>query len=369
MTEIAASRAYTRPGPRVFSSIFDPHANGLNFVRLLLAAGVIIWHSFPLTGHDIEWLPLRQIVSAVWVDAFFAASGFLIVRSWVRDPHAARYLRARLLRILPAFWVCLLFTAFVIAPLSAGVLGPDNFGYVFKNAALWMAQPDIAGTPLGVPYEGIWNGSIWTLAWEFACYMMVLALGVFGLLKYRATLITLFAVCLVASGIGMLGVIDNWFVAAGARLGIMFLAGALVWQWRDSIRVTWTWLTAALVILVGSLWLPDYRVLAALPLAYLVLVSGATIKSPALRFSNDISYGVYIYAFPVQQTLAIFGLWELGIPLFALLSAIATLPLAIGSWFLIEKQALKLKGRRPTSPMLESLDPAPAVGRGDSTQR
>ncbi|MDF2993244.1 MAG: acyltransferase [Microbacterium sp.] len=343
---------------RAFSTVFDPRANGLNFVRLLLASGVIIWHSFPLTGNDIEWSPLRQIVAEVWVDGFFAASGFLIVGSWIRDPHIGRYLWARLLRILPAFWTCLVVTALVLAPLAAGVFGADNFSYIFKNAALWMLQFDIAGTPVGVPYEGVWNGSIWTLAWEFACYMLVLVVGALGLLRHRATLLALFAVCLAVTAAGSIGITDSWFLLTGARFGIMFLAGALVWQYSDSIRVNWTWAGGATVLLIVSLWLPDYRILAALPLAYLVLAAGAVIKTPRLRLHNDISYGVYIYAFPVQQILALLGLWQLGVLPFAALALIGTVPLALASWFFIEKPALRFKRRRGIVANTTSVAPA-----------
>lgn len=95
----------------------------------------------------------------------------------MRTPDWRRYLRARVLRIMPAFWVCLAVTALVIAPLTTGAFGQDNLGYIAKNAALWVFQYDIAGTPAGVPYDAVWNGSLWTLAWEFSCYLGVMLLG------------------------------------------------------------------------------------------------------------------------------------------------------------------------------------------------
>src|SRR4051794_13693486 len=156
----------TAVGSPRLDTVFDPRRNGLNFVRLAMATGVIVWHSFPLTGHSVPWWPLRQLLGEVWVDGFFAISGFLIVSSWLRDPDAGRYLRARLLRIMPAFWVCLALTAFVIAPLTTHRFGPANITYVLRNALLWMAQYDIAGSPSGVPYPHVWDGSLWTLFWE-----------------------------------------------------------------------------------------------------------------------------------------------------------------------------------------------------------
>ena len=154
---------------------FDPRSNSLNAVRLVLSLGVIYWHSFALTGAEISLGPARQFLSQVWVDAFFAISGFLIVSSWIRNPSAVTFLRARCVRILPAFYGCLFITAFVFAPLSLVVAGesadwvPGAFHYVMSNSALWIREFGITGTLEDVPFPGVWNGSLWTLGWEFSC--------------------------------------------------------------------------------------------------------------------------------------------------------------------------------------------------------
>jgi peptidoglycan/LPS O-acetylase OafA/YrhL len=99
-----------------------------------------------------------------------------------------------------------------------------------------------------------------------------------------------------------------------------------------------------LIVLASSL-LPDYRVVAAIPLAYAVIVSGALIHDKRLRLRTDLSYGVYIYGMPTQQLLAILGLVWLNPLVFFVVSTIATLPLAALSWFLVEKRAMSLKRR------------------------
>lgn len=327
------------------SATLDPRANGLNLIRLLLAMGVIIWHSFPLTGVEISFAPARQLLAEIWVDGFFAISGFLIVGSWMRNPRAMEYLRARLLRIMPAFWTCLAFTALILCPVFARTFGPDNFGYILRNAGLWIFQRGIDGSPAGVPYPGSWNGSLWTLSWEFGCYIAVLLLGVIGLLKYRLTSLAIFATALATSVGATAGMIDAPLVEPASRFGVMFAAGAVVYQLQSSLRVHPLLIALAGVTVVCSLWLPDYRIVAAIPLAYFLIVSGALIKSPRLRFRNDVSYGVYIYAFPVQQVLALCGLAGIGVGAFAVLSILCTLPLAIASWFLIEKPTLRFKSR------------------------
>jgi len=338
--------------------VFDPRANALNAVRLGLSVGVIIFHSFPLTGSRIGFRPLDQLLGSFFVDAFFAISGYLILSSWMRRPQWWPYLRARLLRIMPGFWVSCLVTAFVIAPLAVligGLAFPSRFPhdaatYLVHNGLLRVRQYDIAGTPLGVPYPHAWNGSIWTLWWEFLCYLGVLALGLARVLRWRLTVVLLFGVALLAFVATAYGPVHQYYIDNGSRFGLMFLAGSMVYTFRDRLPASWSLVGLAGVIVLASSWLPDYRLIAALPIAYVVIVSGALLTNARLRLPNDISYGTYIYAFPVQQLLASAGLYKVGVPAFAIVSVLLTLPFAAASWFAIERPALKLKSAgRPTA--------------------
>ncbi len=120
-----------------------------------------------------------------------------------------------------------------------------------------------------------------------------------------------------------------------------------------------TWLAVGLTCV--SALLPNYRIVAALPLAYVLIVTGGTAKSPIWRLPNDISYGLYIYAFPVQQVLAGMGAISLGIGWFALLSLIATVPLALASWLLVEKPSLRLKSVLGTAVVRASAASEPSA--------
>lgn len=337
-------------------TVFDPRRNALNAVRLVLALSVIVWHSFAITGADIGFAPLRQLASSFSVDAFFTISGFLILSSWDRNPKVVPYLRARVLRIFPAFWACLLLTVIVFAPLAlliqangmpAGFVS-DSVAYVLKNSLLQVNEYSIAGTPLDVPFPGVWNGSMWTLFWEFLCYLGVLALGVATLFRRRWVLPLLLLLAIGGVLLTMYGPVSNFYLKNAAHFGVMFIAGMLVYTHRQRIPVNrWLMLGAAAIILCSTL-LPDYRIVSALPIAYLMISLGAVLKNPRLALKNDISYGVYIYAFPLQQLLAVAGLTVIGIPLFAITSMALTIPIAAASWFFLEKPALRLKGiRRP----------------------
>jgi peptidoglycan/LPS O-acetylase OafA/YrhL len=337
--------------------VFDPRKNALNAFRLALATEVILFHSFPITGHEISPKPVLQLLFAVGVDGFFALSGFLITSSWLRDPQLRDYLVARALRILPGLYVCLIVTAFVFAPLSLVIQGGPAlklllssapFEYVLKNGTLVaVLQFDVGGTPLKIPNAGIWNASLWSLIWEVLCYLAVAAIGLVGLANRRwvppAILALAVVVALTLPPLTFPGI---WTIPQlAARSAIMFSAGSLIYQWRDKIPARWSLVAASVVIVLASSLLPDYRVVGAVPLAYAVIVSGSLIKKKRLTLRTDLSYGTYIYAFPTQQLLAVCGLASLNPFLFFGIATTAILPLAAFSWFLVEKPAMALKSR------------------------
>ncbi|MEM6104742.1 acyltransferase [Mycobacterium sp. 050272] len=339
------------------AEVFDPRCNALNLFRLGLAAEVMLFHSWPITGH-MPPHALLQLMFAVGVDGFFAISGFLITASWLRDPHVRDYLAARALRILPGLYVCLIVTAFVFAPLSVAVQGGSPaklllssapFEYVLKNATLVaVLQFDVAGTPLQVASPGIWNASLWSLIWEVLCYISIAVIGLVGLANRRW--ISPAILVLAASAATLLPPLTfpgSWTIPQLAvRSAIMFSAGALMYQWRDVIPARWSLVAVSVVIVVAAaVLLPDYRVVAALPLAYAVIVSGALIRKKRLTLRTDLSYGYYIYAFPTQQLLVVFGLGFLHPAVFFVVAVVATLPLAAMSWFCVEKPSMALKSR------------------------
>lgn len=342
------------------SQAFDPRNNALNAWRLAFAAMVIMQHSWPLTGRHLVG-PFAQLFSQVWVDGFFVISGYLITASWMRQPRLREYLAARLLRIFPGLWTCVLVVAFVIAPI--GVLlqqgEPLRFSsqvsWVVNNGLLNVFHGAIDGTPRGVPWPGVWDGPLWTLIFELICYIAVAVLGVVGLMGKRWTIPVVFG--LSTLGAAMLGYPVNAFETIPqmvTRFALVFSAGAMIYQFRDKVPAGWSLVALCAGIVVVAGLLPNYRVYAAIPLAYAVIVSGALLKRPRLR--NDISYGIYIYGWPVQQLLAVAGLTWLPPGIFFVLATVATIPLAMASWFIVEKRAMKLKRRvqRHNSPSVSS---------------
>lgn len=339
--------------------VFDARNNALNAWRLALATSVIWGHSFTLLGRDFPSGAVKHLLGAGGVDGFFAVSGFLITGSWLGNPHLREYLVARALRILPGYYVCLVVTAFVIAPIAIAIQGgaaiklllsTAPIEYVLMNSTVLVLKVDIGGTPRGVPYPGTWNSSLWTLIFELFCYLAVAAIGIAGLGNRRwvspAILVVAVFGAAIAPPFRTGDAIATQLAPNAARFALMFAAGALLYQWREVIPARWSLVgLSAVIVVAAAASLPNYRMVAAIPLAYAIIVSGALLHSKRLRLRTDLSYGVYIYAFPTQQLLVICGLGTLHPTVFTIVATIATLPLAALSWFLVEKPAISIKSR------------------------
>ncbi len=202
---------------------------------------------------------------------------------------------------------------------------------------------------MGVPWPGVWDGPLWTLIFELICYAAVAVLGVAGLMSKRWTIPTAFVVSLIgAAAVGYPVLEVETIPQMVTRFALTFSAGALLYQFRDRLPANWSLVTLSVFLVLAGGLLPNYRVFAALPLAYAVIVSGALLKRFRPQLRNDISYGIYIYGWPVQQLLAMMGLAWLPPGVFFVVATAVTIPLAAASWFLVEKHAMKLKRRVQT---------------------
>jgi peptidoglycan/LPS O-acetylase OafA/YrhL len=282
------------------------------------------------------------------------------------------FLWRRALRILPAFWCVLVVTAFGLAPLAAMLEGHGyNFGsalgYVTDNFWLRMNQTGISGTLTDVPFPNTWNGALWTLMYEGLAYLAVALIFLVPWARRHLRIVApvLFVAATVALPLaeGPLGVTTTLYLKAFELAGY-FTAGMLVYAFRDLVTVE-PWvpffavaaLTALATVGWGSYLLP-------LPIALLALWLGAVLPLRAPG-GLDLSYGIYIWAFPMQQLVVLCGLAWLGPWVTALIAFGVTLPLAFGSWKLIEEPALRLRHlpRRATreTPDARRREPAPAL--------
>jgi peptidoglycan/LPS O-acetylase OafA/YrhL len=322
-----------------------PRRGNFDAIRLVAASAVIFGHSFVVVEANAPYLFRPIAVCAV--ETFFIISGYLVTQSFERSSCWHRFALARSLRIFPGLVGCILFSAFVLGPaltkltLPAYFTDEKLFRFVIYNSLLendlFPYLPEVAFHPFR--RGTLINGSLWSLAYEFSCYAIVLVFGVLHRLNGR-TAAALLAFTLLSLTFRMLsGYL--WFVS-------YFAAGMCMYFLRKRHRLNgWIACLAGFVILVGNYGPIPWAVFPVLG-AYFVIYVAADAQfeiGSATRF-GDLSYGIYLYGWPCQQ-VAVYVLggkppwWQ--IFALALPSAAA---LAWISWHAVERPMLRWKDTR-----------------------
>lgn len=342
--------------------------NNFDLIRFIAATMVIVAHAYPLTyGHDktelLHLLTQQQMTfGTLGVAVFFVISGFLIYQSYDHSPNVFVFAKARILRIFPAFIVVLLLMVFglgvVLTELSVidYFTQPATFKYLL-GVFLFPIYYELPSVFEANPWQGAVNGSLWTIPYEFVCYVLVALAGLSHILRYRIILLILFIGLFlfrwllfdyspeILSQLGL----QFWFRGIGSvkllELSSYFLASMVLYAYRGKVLINDALaLLSSLILVITTLFggLQAWFLIAG---SYLIMYLAF---SPRIRFHHfakygDFSYGIYIYAFPIQQTLVYYSQaqWH---PLINALCAIPlTLFFAILSWHLVESKALKLK--------------------------
>jgi peptidoglycan/LPS O-acetylase OafA/YrhL len=354
--------------------------NNFDLLRLAMALLVVLSHSFTLvsgTVHDSE--PLRRLTGGamslgdVAVDVFFLLSGYLITMSWEKCPRAGSFLWRRASRIYPGLAAATAVCAFVVSPWAVAGWTAAGAGREAVVAAVGLQRftTDWAGQAFpNNPYPGEINGTTWTLIYEAACYLLVLALGVTGALASRRGVLMLLAAAYA-------GVAAGWrFPALGlpghpvlygewGRLVVFFLTGSAFYLYRREIPAK-GWLAAAgCAVVAAGLW---WQVLlpAALPvgLGYVTFWLAFQPYVRVARFARwgDCSYGTYLYGFMVQQWLVSLAPgWWTSARLFGVAAPAAVLAGAL-SWHLVEKRCLVRGNAGPAAAAAVGAEVAAAGG-------
>jgi peptidoglycan/LPS O-acetylase OafA/YrhL len=348
--------------------------NNFNLIRFLAATLVIYSHSYPIALRVDD--PLSQAVSVSFanlaVDIFFVTSGFLVAGSLIARKRFTYFLLSRILRIFPALIAAVLFCAFVVGglftklPASLFLTHPEVYDYLFSNIAL-LDIPLVFTLP-GVfednPFPGVVNGSLLTLPWEVRMYGILV---VIGLLTY--TPIKILNDKQVARIIILIAVMAAMYwafyqytqpfrhgvaVEQHARLAkfmSLFFSGSSFYVLRDRlildhrIVLGFSLVLVCLSLLENTLWFRlSYYVLITYIVIYFAYVPQGWIRN--FNHYGDYSYGIYIYAFPVQQMLVARGPGIGAVSMF-FASSLFTFILAMISWKFIESPALSLKDRFP----------------------
>jgi len=356
-----------RYGPSVAEAIARPD-NNFGQIRLVLALAVVISHAFSVTTGSVDDEPLvastRFTLGEHAVNGFFAISGFLVTMSFDRRGWWD-YLVARVLRIAPGLIVAVLTTALVLGAFMTRL----SLGDYLSHGGLWRfisvtlsslkSTAVLPGVFEGNPFKFA-MGTVWTLKYEVLCYAGILLIGVLGILRSRL------AAVLIVTGLFLsAALVEHRYteppkgLETALRLPLIFAVGAALYVWRDLIRLSF----AAAAVLMLATWLsaetalfkPMLFISTAYAVLWLALVPVMTRLVPEPR--QDLSYGTYLYGWPVQQMLH--DLFPTASPVSLLVPAILmTLLIAALSWSLVEKPALMLKARAVGRRTFRTVGPA-----------
>lgn len=347
----------------LLSEYTNSRDNNFNLIRFLAASMVLFGHSYPLSGTHGE--PLGQLglsFGHLAVDIFFITSGFLVTRSLVLRQDLVSFATARALRIFPALIVAVLFCVFVVGlyfttlPVQEYLQHSAIYTYLFNNTTL-ILQPMAFALPYVFdtnPYKQSVNGSLWTLPWEINMYILLAMLGslvfikpnFFNLREFKWIIVGIVVIAFPLYIINYLGHFSNLpFFTMGTHFITVFFMGAILFIFQDKIYLSKRLFGICLLLLFyGSsskfIFFPIYNLLLGYVILYLAYVPTGFIRN--FNKLGDYSYGVYIYAFPIQQSVAAL-IPNVSMATMFIYSFAITLMFAIASWHFVEKPALKLK--------------------------
>jgi peptidoglycan/LPS O-acetylase OafA/YrhL len=334
--------------------------NNFNLIRMVAALAVLVTHSFALAIGTGDAEPFRgtlgMTMGSIAVDVFFITSGFLVTSSLLNRQSIIEFIWARALRIFPALLMMLFLTVFLLGvlftslPIPTYLSSSETYIYLAKCATLFMGVAyNLPGVFDNNPYKNAVNGSLWTLPHEVRMYAILalvwFALRIapkFQLIGFKVIVVTF---SLVAGIYILAGHFYFHYESKFAKLFFMFFVGATFYILREYIVLS-RWLFWFLVILltVATSNKHAFFVVYVFAIAY-ILFYLAYVPSGLIRKYNqlgDYSYGIYIYAFPVQQSVAAL-IPGVSVSQMILISATYTLLFATLSWHILERRSLELK--------------------------
>ena len=353
--------------PTVAEALARPH-NGFSGLRLALALAVVVSHAFSVTSGSALEEPLARTTGFTLgehaVNGFFAVSGFLVAMSFDRRG-LVDYLISRTLRILPGLVAATLAVALVLGaamstlPLGEYLRDGGVWRFVRGTLTTFKSNASLPGVFSDNPYRSP-LGTVWTLKYEVLCYLGVVAAGLIGALRTR------WIVPLIAAGFATALLVADATrpdlpkgLETALRLPLIFALGAGLYTGRDRVRLSIVPLAVlALACLLGRHG-PLYRTLLFVAEGYGTIWLGLSpwLARAAFDPKADLSYGIYLYGWPVQQSLH--ALWPGASALVLLLPALAlTCPVAAASWYGVERPALRLKTRTLGRRTLGTIEPA-----------
>jgi peptidoglycan/LPS O-acetylase OafA/YrhL len=344
----------------------DFENNSFDILRLLLAIFVLVSHSIVIGKYreailvDIGLDPLSPGSFAVY--SFFVISGVLITRSGVNSSNVGSFIKKRLLRIFPGYWAALIFGGLIVTPLLYKISGlgfstyfssyvVEYISYIYQNIA-----GDVQFRYIGPLFDSlptkVLNGSLWTLIHELRMYMIIALMMVFGVVSKVRYHFILFGICFFINILGhstifpyhkeLTTILDSKEIHT-LIFGTYFFAGALFYHFYTKIYFNWLLFTLAIFTFVGSLMFNVYPIFGPFLLAYMTLFLAIILPfRDVVAKIGDLSYGIYIYAFPIQLLLVSLSVHLQGYLIYTLSSILFTAIISYLSYHLLEKKFLKI---------------------------
>lgn len=327
----------------------DGRPSGFDYLRLGLAVSIVAWHTLAVCyGPQTEaplWMQWFRPGPFFIIPAFFALSGFLVAGSLERNSIRS-FVTLRVIRIAPALAVEVIVSALVIGPLLTGLdLSAYFQDVLFRRYFLNLVgyiQYFLPGVFTDQPAPWV-NLQLWTVPYELECYVAITVLAILGITK-RPPLLLMAAIA-AAVVLTVNGIVRTPPAMDGAMPGrglvVAFLIGVAFYRLRDAVPLSRIALAASLAAYVVLCFFPQTVFLSAVPAAYVTIYFGLLNPSrlPLVK-SADYSYGIFLYGYPIQQSMS-FLFPELRVPL---LNFAVTLPvvcaLAWLSWTLVESKIL-----------------------------
>jgi peptidoglycan/LPS O-acetylase OafA/YrhL len=329
------------------------YENNFNLLRLVAAIFVIISHSFGILNKGLQqpalWYSNKHLIlSDVGLFIFFSISGFLVTQSLFNSDTMLHYLCKRFLRIVPALAivnvVCIIMGGF-ITTLSVGDYYRDKetWMYFLKNTTLVVNQFTLPGvfTPLS---NNSVNASLWTILLEVKFYLLLL-LAAYPILTRKWLFLALFILFQGARVyINLVGktTIYNIDFDVYFTYGTYFYLGSLYYCFKDDIPLKWFYANILMAIALLTVFTIFQPITEAIFFAYCILTTGTSKAAISLK-DKDFSFGLYLYAFPIQQLVLLCFGYEVNVWLHIVLSVAIAFILAVLSRYFVEKPFLKMK--------------------------
>lgn len=318
--------------------------NSFDFVRFFAAATVLIAHHYTISGDKIPTL-FGEDLAGYALNIFFSLSGFLIFQSLDRSSDWRSFVSARITRIVPTLVVALVFTSVAtLVWFSNYAHAGDHLKYVYRNLFLIFRRISdfIPGVFESGPRHEL-NTPLWSMAYEIWLYF---ALFTISLLPRRFWAPIILIICIILSATWtLLGVNDALipgtpiFPMRLGRMGCFFFSGSLLaafWHRLGTTPLLLGMSGLAIFIVLSSIVPPTY-ITHALPFAAAVIGLGHSGAMIWFSRAGDPSYGMYVFAWPIQQFSYIItgDFWSSLILAFA-----ATVATGYSTWHLYEKRCI-----------------------------